>query len=184
MHSPVSSPTATSTVLSGLALGIDGAAHRGALDVGGRTVAVMGTGMGAPSARYRFPVRNRTMSALAQGTVIVEASSTSGARMQARLALEHDRRVFLVRALVMQEEWARRYAEHPSVHLLDLGHSELESPDAFSDSAQLQQVASCGEQCHGAKAQSRAGQLVPLNGSGKGLAASASSNVWYHGHTC
>jgi DNA processing protein len=153
------------TVLSGLALGIDGAAHEGALDGRGRTVAVMGTGMGAPiyprehteladriiagggalvsqfhpsapPARYRFPLRNRTMSGLAQGTVVVEASSTSGARMQARLALEHDRRVFLVRDLVMQEQWARRYSEHPGATVVESATDVLEVLDSLPSSAE------------------------------------------------
>lgn len=47
------------------------------------------------------------------GTVVVEASGKSGARMQARLALEHGKRLFLVEPLVLQEEWARDYAERP-----------------------------------------------------------------------
>jgi len=128
------------TVLSGLARGIDAAAHRAALEAGGRTIAVMGTGISrvypaehhelaerivdsgalvsqfwpdAPPARWSFPMRNVVMSGMAVGTVVVEASSTSGAKMQARLALEHGKRLFLVESLVMREEWAKRYAEHP-----------------------------------------------------------------------
>lgn len=128
------------TVLSGLALGIDAAAHRAALAAGGRTVAVMGTGIDriyprqhtrlaseiaesgalvtqfwpdAPPTRFSFPMRNVVMSGMAVGTVVIEASATSGAKMQARLALDHGKRLFLVRSLVMQEEWARRYAERP-----------------------------------------------------------------------
>jgi DNA processing protein len=129
------------TVLSGLALGIDTAAHTAALEVGGRTVAVVGTGIqrtypaanraladrivagggaivsqfwpDAPPAKWSFPMRNVTMSGMGVGTVVVEASSTSGAKMQARLALEHGKRLFLVESLVMHEEWAQRYAERP-----------------------------------------------------------------------
>jgi DNA processing protein len=125
------------TVLSGLAVGIDAAVHRAALDAGGRTVAVMGTGINrlyppenekladrilaeggalvsqfwpdAPPARWSFPMRNVVMSGMAVGTVVVEASKTSGAKMQARIALDHGKRVFLVRRLVAQEEWAQRY---------------------------------------------------------------------------
>jgi DNA processing protein len=128
------------TVVSGLAKGIDAAAHEGALAAGGRTVAVIGTGIrvvyprehaelaerivesggalvsqfwpDSPPTRYRFPMRNRTMSGLALGTVVVEASHTSGARMQARIALEHGKRVFLVRGLVTDERWAQRYRDH------------------------------------------------------------------------
>lgn len=128
------------TVLSGLARGIDGAAHTAALDANGRTIAVMGTGIDriypsahreladriaekgalvsqfwpdSPPARWSFPMRNVVMSGMAVGTVVVEASSTSGAKMQARLALEHGKRLFLVESLVLREEWAKRYAEHP-----------------------------------------------------------------------
>ena len=124
------------TVLSGLARGIDTAAHEGALDAGGRTIAVLGHGIyrvyppeneklaeriessgalvsqfwpDAPPTRYSFPMRNVTMSGMAVGTVVVEASSTSGAKMQARLALEHGKRVFLLDSLVTKQEWARRY---------------------------------------------------------------------------
>jgi DNA processing protein len=110
------------TVLSGLALGIDAAAHEAALDAGGRTIAVVGHGIetpvyppanadlasripghgalvsqfwpDAPPTRYSFPMRNVVMSGMAVGTVVVEANSTSGAKMQARLALEHGKRVF------------------------------------------------------------------------------------------
>lgn len=134
------------TVLSGLALGIDGAAHEGALSAGGRTVAVVGTGINrvypaqhadlaerivdsggalvsqfwpdASPARWTFPMRNAVMSGMAVGTVVIEASQTSGAKMQARLALKHGKRLFLVRSLVMREEWATRYAEHPAATVI------------------------------------------------------------------
>jgi DNA processing protein len=135
------------TVLSGLALGIDTAAHESTLDSGGRTIAVMGTGfrrvypaanraladrivMGggavvsqfwpdAPPTRWSFPMRNVTMSGMAVGTVVVEASSTSGAKMQARLALEHGKRLFLIESLVLHEEWARRYADRPGTTVVE-----------------------------------------------------------------
>lgn len=132
------------TVLSGLALGVDGAAHTAALDTGGRTVAVMGTGINrvypadhrelarrivesgqgalvsqfwpdAPPTRYSFPMRNIVMSGMAVGTVVIEASKTSGAKMQARLALEHGKRLFLVESLVMQEPWAQDFSRKPGV---------------------------------------------------------------------
>lgn len=130
------------TVLSGLALGIDGAAHEGALAADGRTLAVLGTGIDtiypaahtnlaqrivetggalvsqfwpdAPPTRWSFPMRNVVMSGMAVGTVVVEASKTSGAKMQARLALDHGKRLFLVDSLVTREEWAQRYARHPA----------------------------------------------------------------------
>lgn len=134
------------TVLSGLARGIDTAAHRAALAAGGRTVAVMGTGIDrtypaengelahdilasgalvsqfwptAPPTKISFPLRNVVMSGMAIGTVVVEAGPTSGARMQARLAVEHGKRLFLVRSLVLQEEWAKRYAERRGTMVID-----------------------------------------------------------------
>jgi DNA processing protein len=132
------------TVLSGLALGIDGAAHEAALEAGGRTVAVLGSGLrriyppahaelaervarrgalvsqfwpdSAPTT-YSFPRRNITMSGMGQGTVVIEAGSTSGAKMQARLALEHGKRVFLVQALVSNQEWAQKYLKRGAVEV-------------------------------------------------------------------
>ncbi len=110
------------TVISGLARGIDTAAHQAALHSGGRTIAVLGTGItrcyppenrvlaeqitqaGALVSQFwptrapgrdTFPRRNVVTSGLSQGTVVIEASQTSGAKMQARLALEHEE-VFLV----------------------------------------------------------------------------------------
>ncbi len=59
------------------------------------------------------------MSGMAVGTVVIEASATSGAKMQARLALDHGKRLFLVRSLVMQEEWAQRYAERPGASVVE-----------------------------------------------------------------
>jgi len=124
-------------VLSGLAAGIDTAAHTSALDAGGQTAAVMGTGLSRifpaeneplaerilahggvllsqffpsqPPTRWTFPMRNIVMSGLSLATVVVEASKTSGARMQARVALQHGRTVFLLKSLVEQHEWARKY---------------------------------------------------------------------------
>jgi len=124
------------TVVSGLAAGIDTSAHSGALDGGGRTVAVMGTGIdstypadnaaladriaahgalisqfwpGSAPRASNFPLRNVVTSGMAVGTVVIEASGKSGARMQARLALEHRKRVLLMKDLVMQDEWAQLY---------------------------------------------------------------------------
>lgn len=122
-------------IVSGLAQGIDTAAHTAALEAGVPTVAVVGTGLTrtypktnvalarrivasggvlvsqflprtAPIAA-NFPQRNITMSGLAVATIVVEASHTSGARMQARAALLHGRSVFLLRSLVEQHDWAR-----------------------------------------------------------------------------
>ena len=133
------------TVLSGLARGIDTAAHSAALAAGGRTIAVIGTGIAtvypaentelaaqivgsgalvsqfwptAPPTRASFPQRNAVMSGMAIGTVVVEAASTSGARMQARLALQHGKRLFLMDSLVASQPWARKYADHPAATVI------------------------------------------------------------------
>ena len=128
------------TVVSGLARGIDTAAHRAALGRGGRTIAVLGTGItgcyppenrelaeeitraGALVSQFwptqkphrdSFPRRNVVTSGLSQGTVVIEAGHTSGAKMQARLALEHGKQVFLPGELVTGQDWARGYATRP-----------------------------------------------------------------------
>lgn len=127
------------TVMSGLAAGIDAAAHRAALSVGGRTSAVLGTGIrrpiypsendslareilsadagvllsqflpDQPPTKWTFPKRNVVMSALSWATVVVEASITSGARVQAKEALKHGRTVFLLGSLVAEHDWAKKY---------------------------------------------------------------------------
>jgi DNA processing protein len=146
------------TVVSGLALGIDTAAHEAVLDAGGRTIAVIGNGIdrpiyprenralvdrvvnsgGAVISQFlpeeppkpdNFRLRNRTMSGLALGTVVVEAAGKSGARMQARIALEHMKRVFLVRDLVTREEWAQQYLDHPGVTVVEHADEVLDVID-------------------------------------------------------
>ncbi len=62
-------------------------------------------------------MRNAVMSGLTLGSVVVEASRTSGARLQARLALAHGRPVFLLRGL-LREEWAREFAQRPGTHVV------------------------------------------------------------------
>jgi DNA processing protein len=110
-------------VVSGMARGIDGEVHRGALEAGGITVAVLGCGVdrdypaahaelarricaeglvvseyapGVEPAPWRFPARNRIVAGLAQATVVVEARERSGALITADLALEEGREVFAV----------------------------------------------------------------------------------------
>jgi DNA processing protein len=136
------------TVISGLARGVDTEAHTAALEAGGRTIAVLGTGItktypaenaalaeqivpsGAlvsqfwptrPPGKDTFPRRNVVTSGLSQGTVVIEATRTSGAKMQARLALEHGKRVFLVKSLVTDQQWARDYvANRGAVEVVDV----------------------------------------------------------------
>ena len=132
------------TVVSGLAAGIDTAAHTAALARDGRTIAVIGTGLSrsyppqnaalqrriasecavisqfwpdAPPSRHSFPMRNAVMSGMTLATVVVEASHTSGARMQARLALAQGRTVFLVETL-LEQQWARELSERPGTHVV------------------------------------------------------------------
>lgn len=132
------------TVVSGLAKGIDTAAHRAALDAGGRTVAVIGTGIrqhypatnrqlqehiaevgllisqfwpDAAPTKQSFPMRNAVMSGYAAATIVIEAGEMSGARIQARMALQHGRPVVLTRQ-VLRHDWARAFALNPGVYVV------------------------------------------------------------------
>ena len=154
------------TVVSGLAKGIDAAAHAAALNAGGRTIAVFGTPIetvypaahrflakqitrtgacvsqflpGVRTGRWSFPARNLTGSGLALATVVVEASESSGARLQAQAALRHGKRVFLVESLVTEQPWAQQMeAESRNVTVVSdatMIVKELEADLAVGDDA-------------------------------------------------
>lgn len=138
------------TIVSGLALGIDAAAHQGALDGEGLTVAVMATGidriyprahgglrhaieaegctiteypLGASPRKFHFPKRNRLIAALCQGVIVVEAPLKSGAMLTAYRALDYDREVFAVPGPVDLE------TSRGCHHLLRQGAHVLENTD-------------------------------------------------------
>ena len=190
-------------VVSGLARGIDGEAHRGALEAGGATVGVLGCGIdrdypasnrdlaarigetglivseyapGVEPAPWRFPARNRIIAGLATATVVVEARERSGALITADLALEEGREVFAVPGEITSGLSAGTNA------LLRLGATPLTSPGDVLDSfgvvpsrAEVPALSSHGEEI---LRQVRAGavsadELVRMTGLEAGLIASA-----------
>jgi DNA processing protein len=148
------------TVIAGLALGIDTAAHRAALAAGGRTVAIIGTGINlaypeqnrdlhgeiaacglllsqfwpdAPPRKQHFRMRNATMSGYGLATVVVEAGEHSGARAQARMAVEHGRPVILTEMVLERNEWAQALVDRPGIHVAGSVRSVLEIVDRLMD---------------------------------------------------
>jgi DNA processing protein len=141
------------TVISGLALGIDAAAHEGALDAGGLTVGVVATGLDVVDPRrherlyarvrtqglivtehppgtqplpWRFPIRNRIIAALADGVVVVEAARTGGAMSTADHAIKFNRELYVLPG-------SRRNAAAAGCNLLlrDGAHPLLEPSDVL-----------------------------------------------------
>lgn len=131
-------------VIAGLAKGIDTAAHRAALEAGGRTVAVIGTGLhryypaenrslqdlisreglvlsqfwpDSPPTRQSFPMRNAVMSGVGRATIVVEATERSGARIQAKRAVAHGRPVILTDLVVEANRWPSTLIGRPGVHV-------------------------------------------------------------------
>lgn len=133
-------------VISGLAAGIDTAAHRATLAAGGLPIGVIGTGItgvypdndasaqlhrqvattgalvsqfwpDAPPHRHNFPLRNATMSGLGYASIIVEAGEHSGTRHQARAALAHGRPVILTDTVATDTEWGRTLAGRHGVYV-------------------------------------------------------------------
>jgi DNA protecting protein DprA len=132
------------TTIAGLAKGIDTAAHEAAMAAGGRTVAVIGTGINhsypaenrdlqrriaaeglvisqfwpdAPPTRQTFPMRNAVMSGYGRATVVVQAGEQSGARIQARQAVAHGRPVILTEMVVAANDWPKTLLDCPGVHV-------------------------------------------------------------------
>jgi DNA processing protein len=148
------------TIVSGLAYGIDRAAHDGALDAGGRTLAIFGTGidrvypsrhkalarriaegggallsefpLGTGPDRGNFPARNRVVSGLAAGTLVVESHEKGGALITARMAVEQNREVFAVPGALTNK------ASAGTNHLIQRGHAKLvTTPDDLLDELNL-----------------------------------------------
>lgn len=140
------------TIVSGLAAGIDTAAHTTAIEAGGRTIAVLGTPIDqtypaantdlqkkiarehllisqVPFIRYReqsingnrlfFPERNKTMSALTEATIIIEAGQTSGTLIQARAALYQGRKLFILDQCFENRSitWPAQYQQQGAVRI-------------------------------------------------------------------
>lgn len=133
------------TVVSGLARGVDTAGHKGALASGGRTLAVVGTGIdevfppenrglvgrirrsgavvsqfppGHGPTKTTFPARNAVIAGLALGSLVVTASERSGTRIEMDRTLELGRPVFLWEPRLGGQVWAQRLAERPLVHMV------------------------------------------------------------------
>lgn len=140
------------TIVSGLAEGVDTAAHTTAIETGGQTIAVIGTPLGqvypksnaslqeriareyllisqVPVERYEaqnyrvnrffFPERNKTMAALTEATIIVEAGETSGTLVQAREALKQGRKLFIMNSCFERGEltWPRRFEQQGAIRV-------------------------------------------------------------------
>ena len=142
------------TIVSGLAAGIDGAAHEGALAAGGRTIAVVGTGidrvyppshralahriaetgllvseycLGTPPLSANFPQRNRIIAGLSRGTLVVEAALRSGSLITARLASEAGRDVLAIPGSILAPQSAGCHA------LIRQGAALVDSPEQVAD---------------------------------------------------
>ena len=145
------------TIISGLALGADAAAHATTLQAGGRTIAVLGSGannnsiypkenyrlaqqiinnggavisefpIGTLPLRFNFPIRNRVISGLSLGTIIIEAAEDSGSLITAKLALDQNREVFSVPGNIFSP-----LSEGPN-NLLKLGAQVITSAEDILD---------------------------------------------------
>jgi len=137
------------SVVSGLAFGIDAAAHRGNIEGGASTIAVLGSGVdevypssnrplarriletggallseyppGASPRKWNFPARNRIIAGLARGVLIVEAPQKSGARITARFALDYNRDLWVASAGVAEERDRARFDRRGTTKLAEDG---------------------------------------------------------------
>jgi DNA processing protein len=134
------------SVISGLAAGIDTAAHETTLAAGGRPIAVLGTGISrvypefnrdlhgrvaaagalvsqfwpdCPPSSHTLRVRNATMAGLGLASVIVEAGERGGTRVHARYALQHGRPLVLMSAVAESTRWGNQLRSHPGVYVAD-----------------------------------------------------------------
>lgn len=147
------------TVVSGLARGIDGAAHRGALDGGGRTLAVLGAGIdveiyppeheelareitnsgalishfrpGSPPTRSSFVARNAVISGLSGVSLIVEGGERSGTRTEAESALRQGRTVLLWAPAMANVRWARQFVGQPGVRMATVVQEVIDAVDGI-----------------------------------------------------
>jgi DNA processing protein len=158
-------------IVSGLARGIDTAAHQGAIKAGGKTIGVIGTPLdrfypkdntelqgliarahllisqfpfGHPVSKFNFPSRNYTMSGITYATVVIEASETSGALIQARQCMAQGRHLFLLKNLLERKDlrWPKKYAEQGAFIISEIDDvpKALEKlPDYKIDSTDLNQ---------------------------------------------
>lgn len=133
------------SIVSGLASGIDSAAHRGALSADGHTIAVVGTGadrvyppenselrdqiarngtiisqfpLGHGPTKTTFPARNAVIAGLSATSLLIELSERSGTRIEADLTLEQTKPVLLWAPLLADKPWAQKFAQHTLVHFV------------------------------------------------------------------
>lgn len=152
-------------IVSGLARGIDALAHETTLEVGGRTIGVLGNGLlntdiypreyvkmaqkiierggcimseyppGVGPERHHFPERNRIIAGLTVGTLVIEAPETSGALITAKLALEYNREVMAVPGNIFEKN------SIGTNELIKLGARMVTSPEDIKEALQLQDIA-------------------------------------------
>lgn len=146
------------SIISGLAGGVDQAAHKAALKFGMRTVGIIGTGIdryypassrdiqqrlargegmvvsqfkpGSSPSRSSFPMRNAVMSAYGRATIIVEASESSGTRHQAKSAVKHGRPLILSETVVRNTTWGRQLSQDRALDVM-----VADSPEAAASLA-------------------------------------------------